>query len=276
MYAADMGGRIWRFDINNGAASADNLVEGGLLATLGGADIGSPAIGDIRRFYARPDVVPYVAENPGDKSYLSLNIGSGHRAHPLDTVTNDWFFSVRDFNVFSAIKTEDYGTPVVFTDLADITDNISPVLLSGDPGWRLKLEAAAGEKVLTESLTFKGTTIFTSFTPSPPVSSCTAASNGVGTNRLYRVSVTNGSPDVNLPDTPTDKTDRYRTLKQGGIAPGPVIFFTDHDNDGDEAPGNLGIENGKTEADCFIGTESGGCGFTDNFVPTYWFQDETR
>lgn len=86
----------------------------------------------------------------------------------------------------------------------------------------------------------------------------------------------NGAPDVQNLNEPLDKTDRYRTLKQGGIAPGPVIFFTNHDDDGDEEPGQEGVPDGKTEADCYVGTESGGCGFTDNFVPTYWFQDETR
>jgi hypothetical protein len=54
------------------------------------------------------------------------------------------------------------------------------------------------------------------------------------------------------------------------------LFFTNHDNDGDEEPGEEGVEDGKTEADCFIGTESGGCGFTDDFIPTYWFQNETQ
>ena len=276
MYVADTGGRIWRFDVNNGAASADDLVEGGLLATLGAADIGAPLMTDVRRFYARPDVVPYIAQNPGDLSYLSLNVGSGHRAHPLDGASDDWFFSVRDYDIFTPIKTEDYGQPVVFSDLTDITNDIAPALPYGAAGWRLELEAAAGEKVFTESLTFKGVTIFTSFSPSPPNNTCSTASHGGGTNRLYRVSVTDGSPDTIPPDTPTDKTDRYRTLKQGGIAPGPVIFFTNHDNDGDEAPGQEGVPDGKTEADCFIGTESGGCGFTDDFIPTYWFQDETR
>ena len=246
------------------------------MATLGAADIGSPALSDVRRFYARPDAVPYIATHAGEKSYLTLNVGSGHRAHPLEAVSNDWFFSVRDFNLFNTVLTEDYGAPVVFDDLTDITNDTSPTLYNTDTGWRLQLEAAGGEKVFTESLTFQGTTIFTSFSPSPPTTSCNEAKHGSGTNRLYRVSVTDGSPDTDQPPADVDKTDRYTTLNQGGIAPGPVIFFTDHDNDGDEAPGDEGVEGGKTEADCFIGTESGGCGFSDDFIATYWFQDETR
>ena len=276
LYVADMGGRLWRFDINNGVGSAAELVDGGLLATLGAADMGAPAAGDVRRFYARPDAVAYIAQHEGELSYMSLNLGSGHRAHPLEGTTDDWFFSVRDYKLFTPIATEDYPEPIEFDDLADITDDTNPTLYFGDPGWRLKLEAASGEKVFTESLTFKGTTIFTSFSPTPPSVTCTSASNGTGTNRLYRVNVTDGSPDVDKEPDQTDKTDRYRTLKQGGIAPGPVVFFTNHDNDGDEEPGDEGVEDGKTEADCFIGTESGGCGFTDDFIPTYWFQSETQ
>ena len=37
MYAADIGGRVWRFDIRNGQ-DASNLVKGGVFASLGVGD----------------------------------------------------------------------------------------------------------------------------------------------------------------------------------------------------------------------------------------------
>ena len=55
MYAADLGGRIWRFDITNGQ-TADNLVTGGVFASLGVGDSGGTPIEDNRRFYYAPDV----------------------------------------------------------------------------------------------------------------------------------------------------------------------------------------------------------------------------
>ncbi len=47
MYAADMGGRIWRFDIFNGkdpTSTTDPLVAGGIFATLGAGDVAGAQI----------------------------------------------------------------------------------------------------------------------------------------------------------------------------------------------------------------------------------------
>lgn len=276
IYAGDMGGRIWRFDINDSADSASELVEGGLLASIGAADLAAPVATDVRRLYSRADVVPVIATEPGHKSYISLNIGSGHRAHPLEMNNEDWFFSIRDFNVFNTILTEDYDEPVMFGDLIDITNDQSPVLLSSDAGWRLKLEAGLGEKSFSESLTFKGTTLFTTFTPTEGSNSCQTAGPAGGTNRIYRISVLNGSAQTDEQPDQQDKTDRYELLAQGGIAPGVVMFFTNHDSDGDELPGEEGLEHGQAEEDCYSGTEQVGCGGTDQYEVTYWFQDETQ
>jgi len=293
IYAADMGGRIWRFDVFNGATSADELVGGGLLATLGGADLTSPAATDVRRFYATPDVVPIVAENVHQKSYISVNIGSGHRAHPLETANNDWFFSVRDFDFFQKRQTSEFGAPIVFNDLVDITnfDPSSPTpLLSTDPGWKLALEAS-GEKVVSPSLTLDGTVFFTSFSPSPPTNACaggtTQSNSGTGTNRLYRVSVLNGDPDphpddIPPPPTPMTKANRVTELSQGGIAPGPVAFFTVDDVPPDPNDPNAPDCTANPEScqpgtpNVCIGPVCFPSGIGDGFVPTYWFQNETQ
>ena len=56
MYVADMGARIWRFDIFNGRPGRSTFVTGGKLASLGVADgVGNP-LSDARRFYNAPDV----------------------------------------------------------------------------------------------------------------------------------------------------------------------------------------------------------------------------
>ncbi len=293
IYAADMGGRIWRFDVFNGASTADELVGGGLLATLGAADLMSPSVTDVRRFYATPGAVPMFATNQHEQSYISINIGSGHRAHPLEEVNDDWFFSVRDFNFFDKMKTADYGTPVVFSDLIDITnfDPTTPTaLLSTDAGWKLAL-ADTGEKVLSSSVTLSGTVFFTSFSPTAPTNSCTTASAGGGLNRLYRVSVVNGDPNPNpddLPDplAPLTSADRVSILEQGGIAPSPVVFFADDDPDnaaGDpndpNDPNNCVANNNCDDPDdpiVCIGAYCFPSGISNLFVPTYWFQDETQ
>ncbi len=264
MYVGDMGGRLWRFDIKSGNPHTD-LVEGGAIASLGAADLLTPTSGDVRRLYAAPDVVAVLdTEQP----YLAINVGSGHRAHPLDTATNDEFFSVRDFSFAGVRDSDSYTDPVTRADLIDVTDvdggtGLFPELAYDDPGWRLEM-VRDGEKILTESLTFAGTLFFTSFQPGGAADACSTAA---GTNRVYQVSVRNGAPlppddpyppvdPPQDPPPPQGPDDRITTLKQGGIAPDGILLFPD------------GIY----------------CAGTECFDPnvdtspqrTYWFQDETR
>lgn len=261
MYVGDMGGLLWRFDIINGKGPSE-LVEGGVIASLGAADVQAPApISETRRFYASPDVVAVLKDEPAE-SYLSINIGSGYRAHPLHGSTNDEFFSVRDFDVFNAVDTDDYGEPATRADLLDITFDTQPTLLPGDRGWRLRMVQSGGEKVLTESFTFAGEVFFTSFSPGGN-SACTA---GKGTNRLYRVRVEDGAPpppDDNPypPEEPPEPQERFKQLKQGGIAPDAVFFFPE-DKEGDPI--------------LCIGAECIDPGFDERTNRTYWFQDETQ
>ena len=268
MYVTDMGGRIWRFDVDNTAANATALVSGGLIASLGAAESGLDA--DARRFHATPDVVPVLSDNPNYPSYLAINVGSGHRAKPLDTSSDDWFFSVRDFDVFNSLDTSDYDANFVkFADLVDITDTPSPSLAGTEAGWKLEMEAADGERVLGSSFSFKGTTFFTSFTPAPIVAVCGEPTTGGGDNRLYRVSVTDGRPlphrdNIDDPDDPLTKVDRYEDLAQKGIAPPPEFFFTEHEDGEQDGP------------DFCIGVECMESGIFNSWQATYWFQDETQ
>jgi type IV pilus assembly protein PilY1 len=260
MYASDTGGRIWRFDIVNGNAPG-TLVEGGVMASLGAADLGpTPPASDVRRFYVEPDIASVVAD---DQLYLTVNIGSGFRAHPLDTMIDDEFYSIRDFHPFDVIASADYTSPVTRADLIDITNLNHPSLLAADAGWRLSMGVGTGEKIMAESFTFSGEIFFTSFTPDAGVGASCVLSAGL--NKLYRISLLDGSPTTNLDqsvdDTVLTETDRTINLKQGGISPEPVFIFTD-DMEGDPV--------------VCIGAECLDPGFDENAVRTYWFQDETQ
>jgi type IV pilus assembly protein PilY1 len=211
-YVGDMGGQLWRFDIVNGE-NASTLVEGGALASLGGAAVDTPTPADLRRFYEAPDVAPIILNR---KLLIAINIGSGYRGHPLDTETAEAFFSIRDFNVFGVIDSQDYpDSPVSVAQLVDITDDAEPELPFASAGWRLRLVQGPGEKVLGESLTFDNTTFFTSFTPGETASECTG---GAGVNRLYAISVFDGRPQTNF-DFSVDElltvADRARPLNTG-------------------------------------------------------------
>ncbi len=208
-YVGDMGGQVWRFDIVNGE-DRDTLVNGRVLASLGGAAADTPSTEDLRRFYEAPDVVPTILDN---RLVILINIGSGYRGHPLDTDIDEAFFSIRDFDVSG--EPDDARPTVTVDQLADITDDPEPELPFETAGWRLRLEQGPGEKVLGESVTFDNVTFFTSFTPGATVTDCTG---GVGINRLYVISVFDGRPRTNF-DSPVDEPltvdDRFRTLSTG-------------------------------------------------------------
>ncbi len=258
MYVGDMGGRLWRFDIVNGAA-VDDLVEGGVIASLGGAAEVVPAAADLRRFYAQPDVVPVISN---DRLILTVNLGSGYRAHPLDATIEDEFFSVRDYKVFDIIPTDGYGPPLTRSELVDITTEPNPTLDPDVDGWRLRMVESSGEKILSQSFTFQGAIFFSSFSPGNAANQCVASS---GLNRLYRVNVLDGSPNTNL-DQPVDDgeeltvEDRFIELQQGGIAPRPVFLFPRDRSDRPVA--------------C-IGVECLDPGINNDLVRTFWTQDGT-
>ncbi len=224
IYVGDMGGQLWRFDIINGNPSG-TLVEGGVLASLGAAELGNSApVSETRRFYNPVDVVPVLDPRLG-KVFISLNIGSGYRAHPLDTGIDEQFFSVRDFRVFDIIDSNDYPEPVTVDELADVTNVAFPILEFSDPGWRLSLKLSAGEKVLGKSTTFANSVFFTSFSPASNGNSCVPAP---GINRLYQVSVFNGAAQTNfdnpLQEGPLTTEDRSLELSQSGIAAAPNLL----------------------------------------------------
>ena len=264
-YVGDMGGQLWRFDIVNGA-NASTLVEGGILASLGGAAGTSPPAADLRRFYEAPDVVQTLLDK---KLLITINLGSGYRGHPLDTDIEESFFSVRDFDVFGVIDTDDYPSSPVSTDqLVDVTNDAEADVPFTSAGWQLRLALGAGEKVLGEAITINNTTFFTSFTPGETVSEC---SGGAGINRLYAVSLFDARPRTNFDSAvgePLTVADRTRTLATG-IPVTDVNFYR--------------TESGPTicaGTECLTAEEraqleANGSGLGGNPVKrTYWFQRE--
>lgn len=111
IYAADSRAQVFRFDINNANTSADNLVAGGRIASLGGAN----ALNN-RRLFNMPDVA--LVRERGGKSYFTISLGSGYRAHPLNEDTIDRFYVLRDSDVFTKPSTY---TTMTESDLVDVS-----------------------------------------------------------------------------------------------------------------------------------------------------------
>jgi type IV pilus assembly protein PilY1 len=265
MYASDMGGQVWRFDVVNGQ-DPSNLVTGGVIAQLGAEGLGSPTAADTRRFYNAPDVA-LITDNRQQRRYISISIGSGYRAHPFDLTASDRFFSIRDGDVFRQLPQAAYdGYPIVTdADLVEVSGQTQTVITANDRGWKFTLPW--NEKILADSLTFDDEIFFVSFTPDSGAAATCAA--GKGTNFLYRMSAVNGDPIVPNIDTlnPLISDDERRTtLQQGGIAPSPTILFPTPD------PNCTGDACKQPPLGC-VGVECFDPGFENNPVRTLWTQD---
>ena len=217
MFAVDMGGQVWRFDFDN--TGSDTTITGGVVAQLAGS--GS---NEHRRFYVKPDVS---LTKINGVVYYAVAIGSGYRAHPLSTVTQDRFHMLFIGNVYT--PPVNYNSPLDETDLLDVTNDLNPNLSSSN-GWRLDLEP--GEKVLASSVTVDGTVFFTTYKPDSNLTNSCAPSQGVG--RLYAINAYDAKPTKNLDGVGSlnslTATDRYKTLVRGGIQPEPRLIFTDDDH----------------------------------------------
>jgi len=268
MYAADMGGQILRFDIANGDPVA-SLVAGGVIAQLGGEGHpgNNPSTANTRRFYNSPDVAMFADERQ-NRRFISVSIGSGYRAHPLDLSATDEFYSLRDPDIFNSLTQDDYDnyTPIDRLDLVDVTGRVNVNITEADAGWRLTLPD--NQMVLADSVTFNDEVFFVSFTPD---STGAAACNvGQGTNFLWRVSILNGDPILeDLGNIPVGSEDEARRtqLAQGGIAPSPQFLFPSPDD-----PNCTGADCAPPPIGC-IGVECFDPGFQNNPVRTLWTQD---
>ena len=265
MYATDLGGQIWRFDITNGN-DPDSLVAGGVIAQLGAEGLNSPTPADTRRFYNAPDV-SLITDDAQQRRYIAVSVGSGYRAHPFDLSAADRFFSIRDANVFNQLNQNTYDTQAIITDsdLVEVSGQTQTVITSSDRGWKFTLPA--NEKILADSLTFDDQIFFVAFTPdSNAAATCSA---GKGTNFLYRMSAVNGDPIVPNIDTLNPllaDDERRETLQQGGIAPSPTILFPSPDDN------CTGADCNQPPLGC-VGVECFDPGFNPFPVRTLWSQD---
>ena len=258
IYASDMLGQIFRFDFDTdwtGAVGSEgSLAQGGLLAELQTAANGTTCTAEScnRRFYYSPDVA--IVPRPDGKTFISIAIGSGYRAHPLDVDTSDHFYGLRDMGILkpevrtvsaSLVETpfkqfdnndgtagSSSGSEVIrLANLVDVTNRADPTA-SPSPlsaiesdntpkaGWFFSLDD--GEKVLSESLTFNNRVIFTTYLP--PDSSVNTCGPGLGTGRAFAVSITDGTAVVDFNNDGYTKDDRSIDLHNIGIPPDPQII----------------------------------------------------
>jgi type IV pilus assembly protein PilY1 len=290
MYVGDMAGQVWRFDIWKGQ-TADKLVTGGVIASLGAKDESTKTKANTRRFYSPPDVA--AVSKPGIPTYLNIAIGSGYRGHPLDTYTNDAFYALRDYDPFTKLTQTAYNTRRMIVDAnatsslttvdkpVDITTSVAPTVPAGAVGWELLLDQHGGwvgEKVLGPSRTFSGMIIFPTYEPNTGTgvsNPCTGV--GTGTNRVYVVSMFDGAPVIiKNKDAGPAIDDRSTDLSQGGIAPEAAFLFPAASDSGTGGNGGTG-GSGSGQVVCLSGAEVlGVCKNFDQRIKTYWHDNSSN
>ncbi len=234
IYFGDMGGQVWRFDYNNDMVNTDTAAKrmtGGMIASFAGD---TPE--EARRFYYPPDIALLSIDGT---QQLSISIGSGWRAHPLDDVVEDRFYNFRMTQVYGAPVDKD-GTvryPVITektTGMETLDESdVARTASKDDKGWILPM--TNGEKVLSSSVTIDGNIVFTSYVPSATTQTCSAA---VGSGNVYLLDAATGNPVRNLDEDSAggdagseageenlDANDRRRALPHSGIPPEPSVLF---------------------------------------------------
>lgn len=111
IYATDLRGQIFRFDIGNGSVSS---ISGHLFAQLGGSDKANN-----RRFFNSPDVA--LIRDRGQAPYFTVSVGSGFRENPLNEETDDRFYMIRDTYVTQSRSALSSPPVITENDLTDVS-----------------------------------------------------------------------------------------------------------------------------------------------------------
>ena len=239
LYVADMGGQIFRFDIDNkNGLALSSSISGGRIA-----DIAGSLPEDARRFYYPPDVA--LVEAP-DGAYHALVGATGYRAHPLNETIHDRIYMLKDRNRGLLPASTDYATE--YADLLagkihDATENIAGgdgaddverdaelASIAGSEGWFIDLDdednpgSWIGEKGLSEALILEGEIILTTYTPNvePSEDVCTPS---LGLGKVFYLDIQDATPSYPVA---TDKRhERHVKLKFPGIPPSPSPVITE-------------------------------------------------
>ena len=192
-YAADLGGNVWRVDLEPGTFPASgqnvNMWQVTKLAALGCA-AGSCASGTTpRKFFFPPNVLAVGATGVSG-SYDVVLLGSGDREHPLkSTATGSSYNAV---NRFYALKDTTTGkdasgiTAITEAALFNASSAAYDGTLSG-----FYTTFATGEKSVNASTTLRGTTFFGTNKPTPP--STTSCSSNLGEAKGYALNPFKGT-----------------------------------------------------------------------------------
>ncbi|HEX8738650.1 MAG TPA: hypothetical protein VF925_00745 [Casimicrobiaceae bacterium] len=214
LYAADLGGNIWRVDLEPAGYTAPVSTIGPStwtithFAALGGASADPTK----RKFFYPPDIV-------ATKIFDMILGATGDREHPLYSASTtqaysivNRFYGLKDPNTGSSVPS---GTAIITDNSSDTTNSLvsdltdatttSYNISTANNGFYITL-LNAGEKAVNAPTTVGGFTYFGTNTPTTPSS---LACNNLGTARGYQVNFLTGA-------------SASEVFTTGGLPPSPV------------------------------------------------------
>jgi type IV pilus assembly protein PilY1 len=202
VYAADVGGNMWRADIQDTDMSKWKMWH---IASVGDRS----AAATTRKFQFGPDVV-------FGTNFDAVVIGSGDREHPLaDNPANS---AVNRVYMFEDPNTGFVGGDLDITEdeLADVTS--STTVGPDEKGWFFDL--APGEKVINGPLVLlSGTMVFGTNQPDTSDLSCPG---NLGIARRYAINFLNGGPATGGFTDSAGNASKFQEAPGGGFLPSPV------------------------------------------------------
>lgn len=182
-YASDVGGNVYRIDLETATSTSDSAWTIYKIASL--------ANGGTRKFFYPPDVVL-------TRSFAAILIGSGDREKPLRTTSTDAFFTVYDKRLSKGAPSP---IPTALTQSSLGESGTSATFSDG-----CYIPMASGEKIVTSAVTVAGISYFSSNQPVTSTAACTA---NLGKARTYGAPLFCQTPEVSV-------------LSGGGLPPSPV------------------------------------------------------
>ncbi len=261
-YAADVGGNVWRVDLEPTAGYAPDKWKVTKLAALG-CDAGICSSGTAQRKFFFPPSVVFVGVTGGTTSYDAVLLGSGDREHPLISSASGSAYGVtnRFYMLKDAQTGKDAGSPTALTE-AELFNSTNSTYDDTLTGFYVTL--ATGEKVVNASVTVKGTTFFGTNQPKP-LAEGSCLSN-LGLAKGYAIS----------PFTGSKSSAEY---DGGGLPPTPVVgVVTITTSDGNSTQQEFCIGCGGLAGATGGDSKSGfGAASLSNLVPkqprrTYWYR----
>lgn len=243
-YAVDLGGNIYRIDFETSTSAAESVWAIHKLAELGSS-------GGKKFFYA-PDVVL-------TKKYAVILAGSGDREKPLSATTQDYFYTVLDYQLGKALG--DSFTPIKFSDLVSQASYVA-----SDSAKGCYLQFDVGQKVVNKPATIGGVTYFSTNKPkAPDANSCSA---NLGEAKQYSFPL-------------VCKTPTSTVLEGGGLPPSPVtgiveVTYTNPATGETETKDVPFIIGGENPYNSSIGVERVTLPITPKRSKVYWYTESER